>query len=290
MNIKSRNSNNKSIKFSIICATYKNSSSILALLNSLKRQKYKNFELIICDQNQNFLIKKITNSYKKKIKIHYLRTPIGLSKSRNIGLKKITGSYVLFLDDDIEVPKKFFINLNKIINSKIEKNINNIICYKVFDEFKKTFLNYPKSSFFIEKESEIFKYISSVSFVVKYNNNLKFNNNLGLGSRDIFQSGEETELLINLFRQKYKIFFDNSLYLVHRAKKINYSLILYKQFFYGCGWGYLVKKKYNKMIFLISQITKIFINTLYYFFLFDFKNSLKSLMSLLGRIFGYIKA
>ena len=289
MNIKSSYSKNYSNKFSIICATYKNSFSILSLIKSLKNQQYKNFELVICDQNKNNTIKKIIYPYKNIIKIHHLKTSIGLSKSRNKGLEKITGSYVLFLDDDIIVPRKFFLNLSKIINQQIKKN-NTIICFKILNEIGKTLLKYPKSNYIIKKESEIFKYISSVSFVVKYNKFIKFNNNLGLGSKSIFQSGEETELLINLFKKKYKIFFDNSLYLIHQTKKRNYNFILYKHFFYGCGWGYLVKKKYNKIIFLISQLIKVFINILYYFFTLNFKNSSKSLMTLLGRIFGYIKA
>jgi glycosyltransferase involved in cell wall biosynthesis len=271
--------------FSIICATYKNNLSILKLLNSLSLQKYKNFELIICDQNNGKMIEKIKENFIKKIKIIYMRSKVGLSVSRNLGLKKTKGNYILFLDDDISVPKSFFFKLDKII--KYQKK-NDIICYKILNSNKKPFLKYPKKDFLITEEKYIFKYVSSVSFAVKKNKYIKFNNNLGLGSNGIFQSGEETELLLNLYKNNFKFFYSNSIHLAHSDKQLDLKRDLYKNFFYGCGWGYVVKKNYNKKIFLINQLNKVLLNSLFFTLIFNFRKALKSLFTFFGRIYGYI--
>ena len=41
------------VLFSIICATKGNENRLKELCNSLNNQKFKNFEIIICDQNKN---------------------------------------------------------------------------------------------------------------------------------------------------------------------------------------------------------------------------------------------
>ena len=58
------------------------SNQINKLCKSLDNQIYKNFELIICDQNRqnfNLKLKKIYTG----IKIIFLKSKIGLSKARN---------------------------------------------------------------------------------------------------------------------------------------------------------------------------------------------------------------
>ena len=189
--------------FSIICATYNTDVSIFKLCNSLAVQKYKKFELIVCDQNKKGNLKKKLLKFKKKINYKYFNTKIGLSLSRNFGIKKSRGNFLLFLDDDIEMPNNFLFQLNKLLNIKK----NNILCFRVKNKKnKKDFFNYPSKSRFIINEDEIFKFISSVSFVIKKNQALYFDNNLGLGSKRMFLSGEESDLLLRLFKNKSKIY------------------------------------------------------------------------------------
>ena len=104
---------NKKNLFSIICATLGKENNLFKLCESLQSQNYKKFELIICDQNkENF--NRVTIKKFKKIKIKFLKTKIGLSKSRNQGIKVASGDFFIFLDDDILL-KKNYLKKNKFI-------------------------------------------------------------------------------------------------------------------------------------------------------------------------------
>ena len=70
-----------------------------------------------------------------------------------------------------------------------------------------------------------------------------FDNKIGLGSKDIYQSGEETDFIIRAIKKfKYKIFFDKSISVIHERKKIALKIILKKVFYMGVDGVMLLKK------------------------------------------------
>ena len=114
--------------FSIIIPTYKGFDSLPVALNSLVNQKFKDFEVIISDDNgkdspEQIKTSKIVADFKKKLKINYLiNKHVNGSYARNQGLINAKGKYICFLDDDdfyldsyLEEMKKAF-ELNKDID------------------------------------------------------------------------------------------------------------------------------------------------------------------------------
>ncbi len=71
----------------------------------LSRQDYRNFELILIDQNQDDQVSKIILPYRQDFQIIYIHSQIcGASFARNLGLSKATGDIILFPDDDCWFP------------------------------------------------------------------------------------------------------------------------------------------------------------------------------------------
>ena len=62
-------------KVSIILPNYNSSDTLLFTVKSILNQSYKNWELIIVDDNSNTKTKKVLSKFKriKKIKIFYLK-------------------------------------------------------------------------------------------------------------------------------------------------------------------------------------------------------------------------
>ena len=54
------------MKFSLVMATLGRSEEIKIFLDSLSVQDYKNFELIIVDQNERDILRDIVDEYKQK--------------------------------------------------------------------------------------------------------------------------------------------------------------------------------------------------------------------------------
>lgn len=88
-------------KVSIILPNYNSSEFLKKTLNSILNQTYKNWELLIVDDNSNNetikLLKKIKN---KKIKIYFLKKNKGAGFCRNFAINKSKSHYLAFIDSD----------------------------------------------------------------------------------------------------------------------------------------------------------------------------------------------
>jgi glycosyltransferase involved in cell wall biosynthesis len=97
-------------KISIILPTFGRSAELSRALESITKQTYTNYEVLIVDDNGIDTKKQrsnlfLYNEYKNRIpELHYipLARNSGGSVARNMGLSKATGKYVTFLDDDDE--------------------------------------------------------------------------------------------------------------------------------------------------------------------------------------------
>ena len=86
---------------SIIIPVYNRIKLLPRSIDSILNQTHKNFELIIIDDCSNDDIKKIIKNYKDN-RIKYIRNKknMGVSYSRNIGIKKSMYDLIAFLDSD----------------------------------------------------------------------------------------------------------------------------------------------------------------------------------------------
>ncbi len=113
---------------SVIVATYKRDEILFRALNSLATQTYKNFEIILVDDNANdewnSKVSELTKKFKSdypEIALKYIvnKTNQGSAKTRNIGIDASTGEFITFLDDDdIYLPE----NIEKQIENMLSTN------------------------------------------------------------------------------------------------------------------------------------------------------------------------
>ncbi|MFN0602898.1 glycosyltransferase family 2 protein [Facklamia hominis] len=126
-------------KVSIIIPTYKRSNRIKRAIDSVLSQDYKNFELIVVDDNdpsdiERKLTEEAVNEYLSLPYFKYIqhdRNKNG-SAARNTGIKASSGDYITFLDDDDEYyPHK--IGLQVQILNNLDHNIWGA-CYTLYDK------------------------------------------------------------------------------------------------------------------------------------------------------------
>lgn len=90
------------MKYTFIVPVYNGEKYIDRCLKSLLNQTYKNFEIIIINDGSTDNSESILDDYQKKhsqIKVIHQKNK-GLSASRNLGIKKAIGDYLLFVDVD----------------------------------------------------------------------------------------------------------------------------------------------------------------------------------------------
>ncbi len=165
-------------KVSIILPNYNSSNTILATVNSIIKQSYKNWELIIVDDCSDSKTKKILSKFKKfkKIKIFYLKKNKGAGYCRNFAIKKSMSNYLAFIDsDDLWYKNKLKFQINYMKKNNYYFTYTN---YKTFnvDKSKKNIIKTPiKFNFnsFIKNTS-----IATSTMVVKrvFADGVKFSN------------------------------------------------------------------------------------------------------------------
>ncbi len=134
-------------KISIIIPYYKGENYIHETLQSVYDQTYQDFEVIIVNDGSERsaldLIEK--NSDFKNLKIIHQENQ-GQSSARNNGVKSAIGKYILFLDCDDLIDKKFLDKTHQILS----KNNETRICYtkgKFFEKTDKEWVLQPFNTF-----------------------------------------------------------------------------------------------------------------------------------------------
>ncbi len=95
------------VKLSIIIPTLNEENYIGRLLDSIKNQRFKDYEIIIVDSNSKDKTKHIAESF-KKLPIKFLtEKQKGIGQARNVGASIAKGNIFLFLDADVVLPSKF---------------------------------------------------------------------------------------------------------------------------------------------------------------------------------------
>ena len=95
-------------KVSVIIPTYNRPELLKRAINSVFNQKYRNFEIVIIDDNSENENENIVKEFPPRY-IKYLKRKKreDIAFKRNLGIKFSTGEYVAFLDDDDEwLPNK----------------------------------------------------------------------------------------------------------------------------------------------------------------------------------------
>lgn len=110
--------------FSIIIPTYKGSDSLPIALSCLVNQTFKDFEVIVSDDNgkdsdNQLKTQKVIEYFKDKLTIKYLiNKHVNGSYARNQGLKNAEGKYICFLDDDDFYLENYLEEINNTFQSK----------------------------------------------------------------------------------------------------------------------------------------------------------------------------
>ncbi len=112
---------------SIIIPVYNKKEYLSNCLESLKRQTYKNIEIILVDDGSTDGSNIICDEYAENCrKIHvFHKMNNGVSSARNYGIKKANGKFVLFIDADDEVMPNY---VEKLYYTLIQKNVDIVIC------------------------------------------------------------------------------------------------------------------------------------------------------------------
>lgn len=211
------------MKFSIITITYNRAHIIADTIDSVLKQSYQNFELLIIDDASTDHTENVIDTYVNLFpsKIKYIRSEkIGKpSALRNIGLKHATGDYISVLDsDDLWLENKLE-EMYKIFktNDDVHFILHNLRRFYDINNLHDPFYNF-KTSFFKNILKELL--LSEILAFPVYTMKRCLVDHIGLFDEDIEEGQHDYFLRV---AAKYKIFYLNKTLTLMRRHEQNYS-------------------------------------------------------------------
>lgn len=96
------------MKYSLIVPVYNRPDEVDELLASLTRQTLRDFEVIIVEDGSSVPCQQTCERYAAELDLHYhLKPNSGPGQSRNYGVERAKGEYVLILDSDVVLPPDY---------------------------------------------------------------------------------------------------------------------------------------------------------------------------------------
>ena len=97
------------MKYSVIVPVYNRPSECEELLESLTHQTQRDFEVIIVEDGSSVPCRDVVERYADKLVVHYYDKPnSGPGQTRNYGVERANGEYVIILDSDVVLPEGYF--------------------------------------------------------------------------------------------------------------------------------------------------------------------------------------
>ena len=93
------------MKYSFIIPVYNRPDEVDELLESMCTQTLKDFEVVIVEDGSSIPCKEVVDRYADRLNIRYYSKPnSGPGQTRNYGVERASGEYVLILDSDVVLP------------------------------------------------------------------------------------------------------------------------------------------------------------------------------------------
>ena len=136
-------------QYSVIIPVFNRPDEIKEMLDSLASQDYQDMEILIVEDGSDVSCEEIVMQYASKLDLKYFYKPnTGPGDSRNFGMEKAIGNYLLFFDSDCVLPSDYF---TKLHNSLTEKPLDAFggpdAAHESFSNIQKA-INYTMTSFF----------------------------------------------------------------------------------------------------------------------------------------------
>jgi len=210
-------------------------------LSSIFAQSYKEFEVLIIDQNDDDRISKILQE--RKIPVGTVRVfkqkNKNLSEARNKGMHEAKGQIFFFPDDDCLLSENFF---SIVVDEFVKHNEIGFISVPVLDVTKANKdVGIAKWKVITKKNARRLTTGSGILFRSRIAKELLFDCRLGLGGE--FESSEDLDFVLRALYRGYKGYYYPRTFVIHEDPVKAYNkLTAQRAYRYNKGFGALVKK------------------------------------------------
>ena len=241
--------------YSVIIPVYNRPGEVEELLDSLNIQTYKNFEIIIVEDGSTEPCKTVVDRYKDLKIEYYFKDNSGPGDSRNFGMAKATGDFLIFFDSDCIIPENYF----QEVETFISKNPTD--CYGGPDAAHESFsnvqkaINFAMTSFFTTggirgKKNNLDNYQPR-----SFNMGIRKEVYDALGGFSDLHPGEDPDLSYRIMNAGYKVKLIENAFVYHK-RRIDFGKFSKQVYKFGVVRNILIKWYPDKFkpVYLLPSI------------------------------------
>ena len=126
--------------FSVIIPVYNRPDEVRELLESLSKQTLKDFEVLLIEDGSVNRCDTVAQEFDKDLNICYFyKENSGRRLTRNYGMERASGEYLIFFDSDCIIPERYF----EIVKARLEEDY--VDCFGGPDAAHTSFSNLQKA-------------------------------------------------------------------------------------------------------------------------------------------------
>ena len=230
--------------FTLVVSTKGRSSELTRLLHTLELQDFRDFEVIVVDQNNDnrlsMLLAKPWSFYVKRIACPEER---GLSRGRIVGWNESMGEFICFPDDDCWYDADFL----SLAASKLAETAVDFLSGRAADASGRDVNGRFSSSAQAIRRSNV--WVTQIEWVVFFRRSLLdivggYDVDIGVGAMSPWQSGEGQDLVLRALAAGATGWFDPSLMGRHAELIVQNPspATIKKGRLYGRGMGHVLRR------------------------------------------------
>ena len=249
---------------SLILGTVYRTDELELFLRSLDAQTYRDFELLLIDQNPDDRLVPLLKRFESRFPIIHLRSEKGLSRAKNVGLEAATGGLIGFPDDNCLLPQNLLERVAWFFDTHPE--IHGLTGRSTDESGVDSNGRFDSSPGAVNRFNVWQRGIAYNVFLrTEKARRVRFNEALGPGAGTPWGAGDETDYLLKLLGHNVPIHYDPSLVVVHPHPVPPYDArAMSTAYAYGCGTGRVVRMHKYPWWFEASCLARPLVATLAY--------------------------
>ena len=273
---------------SLIVATLNRVAEVDRLLSSLDGQDYKQFEVIVVDQNPDQRLVTLFERHRDLV-IKHLHSQPGISRARNAGLRAAGGDIIAIPDDDCWYPEQLLGQVSGWFTSHPEFGILNVVNRSA--ENKPVGPRWPATA---RKCTKADVWRSAISCAIFMRRSVcdavgDFNEALGVGGASRYQSGEETDYVLRALEHGFQMWYEPSL-TVHHPPLHSIDRLRRTSYRFALGAGYVLRVHDYPVHLVAGQVMRSFAGAAVSLLSGEIAQAHAYLLRGSGQLVGYISA
>ena len=193
------------MKYSFIIPVYNRPDEVDELLDSLTRQTFRDFEVVVVEDGSVVPCKDIVDKYADRLSIHYYnKANSGPGQTRNYGVDRANGEYMLILDSDCILPGKYL----EAVEAELQRQKADAFggpdrAHESFTDVQKA-INYAMTSFFTTGGIRGGKKKLDKFYPRSFNMGVRKDVYQALGGFSKMRFGEDIDFSIRIFKGGYR--------------------------------------------------------------------------------------